>query len=235
MWQLRIAFAASLLLGSSACVAQDGGYGSGYGSGYGGGYDSGYSSGYGSDYGSYGYPTQGYPVPAYPAQVPGYVYGGQSQIRCQLPGRDTVTTPGECRDLQRRFGVTENDSRRRSGQVLCRLPGDDRWVSSQGECHQLQRRAGGRTEQEAERRSSRGGRDDHHVRGGRDNDHAGGGRQRCNLPGQDAFVTADECRRLQRSASSRSDGDRGDGRRGGGFRGRGDNIDRANRERVISE
>lgn len=156
----------SALLALSACVTDDG-----YGGGYGG-----YSDGHYASSG-YGYATPVYSsAPVYAAPQP---YSRATPVvDCNLPGRDVNTTPWECRDLQRRYGTSEYDSRR---QVRCNLPGEDT-VTSPDECRRLQRRAGGRSEHEASRNQVR-----------------------CNLPGSDTVTTPENCRQLQRRAGGRSE------------------------------
>src|SRR5690606_13889639 len=55
------------------------------------------------------YPSYGYALPAYD----GSHACRSGQVLCRLPGEDAWTSPGECRQLQRRYGTSERDAQRR--------------------------------------------------------------------------------------------------------------------------
>ena len=145
-------------------------------------------------YGPGGY-AGGYSTPSYPYHAssgPYYAYERAPTVDCSLPGQDINTTPWECRNLQRRHGVSEADARRRAGLIHCQLPGEDDYTTPE-ECRRRQRAAGGRTEAEVARRTIH-----------------------CNLPGQDVNTTPEDCRRRQQAASNRSHRDSNRGYRSGG-------------------
>ena len=157
------------LLGLAGCVTNDG---------YGG---RGYAGGYGASSNPY-----------YASSGPYYAYDRSPTVHCNLPGQDVNTTPWECRNLQRRHGVSEDDARRRAGLIHCHLPGEDDYTTPE-DCRRRQRAAGGRSEADVSRRTIH-----------------------CNLPGQDVNTTPEDCRRRQQAAGNRSQRDSNQGYRSGG-------------------